>query len=85
MTRRALKTAEGTKAKGVDPHADPGVDQLPTAYPCSFVRHRAAWREFSGFSPRRFRVFHDTNRQKVPYIGDTALHENGLVEYRRRA
>jgi len=36
------------------------------AYPRSFGRCRAAWRQFSGFSPRRFRVFHDTNTLEVP-------------------
>ena len=37
-----------------------------TAYPRSFGRCRTAWRQFSAFSPRRFRVFHDTNTLEVP-------------------
>src|SRR5215471_12649181 len=30
------------------------------------TRAAAAWRQFSGFSPRRFGVFHDTNTLEVP-------------------
>ena len=33
----------------------------------ALARCRPASPQFSGFSPRRFRVFHDTTRLKVPY------------------
>src|SRR5262245_14443759 len=34
--------------------------------PNTLPAQRAAWRQFSGFSPRRFGVFHDTNTLEVP-------------------
>src|SRR5215468_7319159 len=34
---------------------------LKRAAPNTLPAQRAAWRQFSGFSPRRFGVFHDTN------------------------
>ena len=37
-----------------------------TAYVRSFGRCRAACRQFSGFFPRCFRVFHDTNTLEFP-------------------
>ena len=48
---------------GVIAHAD----SSHTSYPRSLARYRPASPQFSGFSPRRLRVFHDTNRLKVPY------------------
>ena len=48
---------------GVIAHAD----SSHTSYPRSLARCRPASPQFSGFSPRRFRVFHDTTRLKVPY------------------
>ena len=43
------------------------ADSSHTSYPRSLARCRPASPQFSGFSPRRFRVFHDTTRLKVPY------------------
>src|SRR5262249_9796639 len=41
-------------------------DALKRVAPTPLPAQRAAWRQFSGFSPRRFGVFQDTNTLEVP-------------------